>query len=444
MRIKFLTILFVVIVAQINAQNTSSSPYTSFGFGEKGNIEHSVFTGIGNSTVTYFDSTIINFYNPSTYNTLGQGQPLFSLGVTSRLSDYTQNDVSQFKSAIFIEHFAMAFTIKNHFGLAFGLKPFSKKGYSITEKVQVGTDSLQYTYFGTGGSNEVFLGLSTDILKLKYTRLSIGTNLSYIFGASTNERRSQLVGNGNGGVDYQTIRMNSLHYEFGAFFKQTLRENHDLTLALVLEPGQTLKGTQDDYLFSGIVVNPNSYDTLYASVGQKGHIQLAPTITVGLNYNFKFTDAKKNNTLRNSELAFHVNYSTTDWTKYSSTFYAGTNLLATSKLTFGIQYIPEYKFLEKATNSKFLEKVRYRAGYYQYTLPYAFNGIQLKDFGTTFGIGIPILGGQSLSSVNLGVSLGKRETNDANSLNEKYIGVSFGVILAPSSFDRWFRKRKLD
>lgn len=446
MRIKLVSFFLVFITVQVAAQKTSSSPFSSFGFGEKDGMDHATFTGLGNSTITYFDSTVVNFYNPSTYNTLGQGQPIFSLGVTSRLSFYNQNTVNVFKAAAFVDHFAMAFTLKKHFGLAFGLKPFSRKGYEIAERVAVGSDSLKYSYIGSGGTNQVFIGLSTNLIKLKKTTLSVGTNLSYLFGASTNERRSQLISGTElfGGIDYNTIRMNSFHYEFGAFFRQTLRERHDFTFAGVLEPAQSLNATLDNYLFQGTVGNPNTYDTLFSTIDQTGKIKIASTLNLGFNYNFKFKDTKKDNASRNSEIGIHLNYSTTDWTTFSSTFDPNSALRATSKLTFGIQYTPEYKFLENSINSSFLGRTRYRVGYYQYTLPYSADGSQLRDFGTTFGFGIPIMGQQSLSSVNVGFSLGKRENGEANTMNEKYIGINFGVCLAPANFERWFKKRKLD
>lgn len=446
MRYNLLTLFFAFVFIQLNAQNTINSPFSSFGFGEKGGIDNPVFTGLGNSSITYFDSTLVNFYNPASYNTLGLGQPLFSIGISSRLSFYEQNSVSLFKSAVFVEHFAMAFTLKKHFGLAFGLKPFSRKGYEMYERVAAGSDSLLYSYLGSGGSSEVFLGLSSNIVKFKNTTLSVGANIGYLFGSSTNERRSQLIGSstGHGGVEWKSIRMNSLHYEIGTYFKHTFKENHDIKLAIVMEPGQSLNGSLDEYLFQGLVGNPNTYDTLYVSENQKGQIQLAPTLTLGINYNYRFKDAKKNNNERNSEIGFHFNYSLTDWTRFSSSFNPSANLLATNKLTIGIQYIPEHNFYLPSTNTNFFEKARYRVGYYQYTLPYSLEGEQLQDFGTTFGLGLPIFGQNSLSSVNLGVSFGKRQTSAPNSLNEKYVGINFGVTLAPSNFDRWFKKRKLD
>lgn len=443
MRINLLILLVVLFSVNSFAQLTTNSPYSSYGLGEKNGNENGIFTGIGNSTITYFDSTVLNFYNPATYNTLGDGQPLFSLGVNSRLSFYEQNGSSQFKATALLDHFSMAFTLKKHFGLAFGLKPYAKKGYSMTERVAVGSDSLDYSYLGNGGINQVFIGLSSNLVKMTNTTLSVGTNLSYLFGTSTNERRSQVTNSSAGGVDWNSIRLSSFHYEIGAFFKQSLKKNHHFTVAAVIEPAQKLRATKDEYLFYGIIGDPDVYDTLYASVGTKGTINLATATTLGFNYNFWFNDSKKNNTLRNSELGIHFNYSTTDWTKFTS-FDQTTNLLASNKLTVGFQYIPERKFLENAVSSSFLEKVRYRIGYYQSTLPYSYSGEQVTDNGVTLGFGIPIISQNSLSSINFGFSYGNRATTATGSFNEQYIGINFGVILAPSNYDRWFRKKKLD
>lgn len=446
MRASLLSLLFVVLIGNTFAQLTSHSPYSSYGFGEKGGLDHATFTGMGNTQITYFDSTVLNMYNPSTYNTLGKGQPLYSLGLTSRLSSYGQNGTEEFKSTAFIEHFAMAFSLKKHFGLAFGLKPFGQKGYSITERVAVGTDSLKYTYTGKGGPNQVFLGLSSNLIKLKNTSLSIGGNFSYLFGSSTNERWSQLISAGNnvGGADWNTLRFKSIHYEFGTYFSQTLKEKHTFTLAGVFEPGQDLNVQKDEYLFYGVLGNPTNYDTLYSNDDQAGTISLPSTVSLGFSYKFWFEQSRDNNSLRNSEISLHASYSSTDWTKFSTSFDGATNLLASTKMTVGIQYIPEREFYDNQVTASFFEKIRYRAGFYQYQLPYSFNGQQLKDFGVTAGFGIPILAVRSLSSVNFGFSAGKRESSDAASFNEKYLGISFGVTIAPAIFERWFVKRKLD
>ncbi len=444
MRINLIFLLFTLVVFQFKAQTSTNSPYSSYGIGERGSLENATFTGLGFSNVSYFDSTVLNYYNPSTYNTLAEGQPLFSIGLTSKLSTFEQNDVSEFKGNVIIDHFAMAFLLKKHFGFAFGLKPFARKGYSLTESIALGSDSIKYTYLGKGGTNQAFIGLSSNLIKYKNTTLSIGANFSYLFGASTNERRSQLVDDVIGGVDWKSISVNSFYYDLGLYFRQSFKQKHHLTFAMAIDPGQNIKIKQDSYLFFGVIGDPEEYDTLSASVNQTGSIHLPTSMNLGLNYNFWFGDATKKKSFRNSELGIHINYSTTDWTTFSNSFETTNNLLPTNKFSFGLQYIPERKFTEKSTNIKFLETIRYRAGIYQYTLPYSYAGEQLSDKGVTIGFGIPLLAQQSLSSLNIGFTYGKRETTAVGSLNEKYIGINFGIILAPSSFDRWFRKRKLD
>lgn len=441
-----LFITFLTVACFSSAQLTTQSPFSSYGFGEKGGLDHAAFTGIGNNTLTYFDSTVLNMYNPSTYNTLGKGQPLFSLGLTSRLSFYEQNGSQKFASAAFLEHFAMAFTLKKHFGLAFGLKPFARRGYSIQERIAVGSDSLKYSYLGTGGANQVFLGLSSNLIKVRNTTLSVGGNFSYLFGTSTNERRSQLISTNNvpGGVDWNSLRFNTLHYEIGANFQHVFLNKHTLTLTGVVEPNQDLSVKKDEYLFYGTLGNPQAYDTLYASRDQAGTISLPSTVSLGFSYKLWFNDARENNSLRNSELSIHAGYSTTDWTSFSTSFDGDQGMIDSKKLTLGIQYIPERQFYENQTSSSFLEKVRYRAGYYSYQLPYRIEGNQVTDMGVTLGFGIPILSQRSLSSVNFGFSAGKRGTGVTGTFNEQYIGINFGVVLAPSIFERWFVKRKLD
>ena len=87
--------------------------------------------------------------------------------------------------------------------------------------------------------------------------------------------------------------------------------------------------------------------------------------------------------------------------------------------------------------------MRYRVGAYYNTLPYTAGGEQVTDFGTTFGLGLPIAVRSSVSSVNFGFSFGQRGVSDATQLKEQYYGINFGITISPVG-DRWFQKSKLD
>jgi hypothetical protein len=190
-----------------------------------------------------------------------------------------------------------------------------------------------------------------------------------------------------------------------------------------------------------------SYVTLFDTSDVEGFLQIAPSYSIGLAYSFRTTTNDKGARSRNSEWQLHASYTSTDWSKYATRFNdvdEQYTFNSTRKLSIGVQFTPEFKVEDNKINTSFFESLRYRVGYYNFNLPYLESGSPITEFGTTFGIGIPIVAQSALSSVNLGVTLGSRGNGETTGLNERFIGVNFGVIIAPSGYDRWFKKRKLD
>lgn len=432
------------------AQNTSNSPYSSFGLGELGGMDHAIFSSLGNSNITLSDSTVLNFYNPSSYSSIGKGQPIFSLGISSRLSNFTENGSETKSNITGVQHFALGLSFAKRFGLAFGLKPYSRRGYEFSSKTLVSGDSLKHVYSGSGSINEVFLGFSARVLDFKGAQLSIGANAGYLFGKVTNTRKSGLITSGStvyaGGVNQQELKVNSFHYELGLNYSQRINDNQTIALSATYDPFQKIRGAYEDgQYYTGDIDDISAYDTLTYNDTATGNVTTIPTYTIGLNYNLNFKGRKNSTNELNSTIGFHFTYSSSDWKKYENQYDANyTNtFLNTNRYTFGIQYIPEVGFFANKTKTKFLARVRYRAGTYYYTLPYETNGEQVTDFGTTFGFGIPIVIQNSLSSINLGFAIGKRGIGDDNALKERYYGINFGISIAPGT-DRWFVKRKLN
>jgi hypothetical protein len=174
-------------------------------------------------------------------------------------------------------------------------------------------------------------------------------------------------------------------------------------------------------------------------------LRLPTNLQVGINYNFWFKDARRNNSIRNSELGIHIGLSNQNWSEFSSTFNTPGKFSNTNRFSLGVQYTPERKFNENTASTNFMERVRYRIGYFQGNLPYIDNaGGRLNERGLTVGFGIPILAQNSLSSIQIGCAFAERTSTSPNATNEQYIRFNLGLILAPSAFDKWFRKRKLD
>lgn len=341
------------------------------------------------------------------------------------------------------DHFAMGFGLKKYFGFAFGLKPFSRAGYELTQKTKVGSDSIKYIYKGKGGSHEIFLGLSADLIHLKKTQLSVGGNIGYLFGTTLKERQSILIGVNNfvGGSEWKEFKISSLHYEFAASLRQRISENQTLVLTTVIEPTQQLHGKNNSYLFYGNVDAPELLKALNATTNVETTLRQTGKAQFGLAYKLLFKDERKDNTLRNSEVALHFNYT------HAFIFSAPSNNPVINQPTgwnAGIQYTPETGIYSSTTKMKLLEKLHYRSGYFKLDLPYKLNDISVRDRGFTFGIGMPVTSFRTLSSINFAFVAGERSNSSVSDYRERYLGFSFGITLAPSNFDKWFVKRKLD
>lgn len=446
---KLLVLIIVLLQAGVYAQN--NSPYSSYGIGEKGGLDHAAFSGVGNNAVNFISSDILNLSNPASYSFLKPQYPILSVGISSRLSTFSSDDVSEKSSITAIREMAFGLSFAKRFGLAFGLTPYSRRGYSFSQQSALGSDSVQYDYVGTGSVNKAFGGFSVNILNYDSLKFSVGANLGLLFGSVNNERRSFLINtfSSAGGVNYKTLRISSFHYELGAVLRKNFKGGHTATLAASFEPLQEVSGYQNDQLFftTTDIDDPNSYSLLSETGDQKGKISIAPHYSIGVHYAKLFEDARKNGKIRKSEIAAFASFSMTDWTKFSTAFNDSVrtyNYPSTSSLHLGVQYTPETELMGSAA-PKFFERTSYRIGFYQQTLPYTYNGVQLTEFGTTFGFGFPILIDKAAgSSIQFGFTYGKRGTNEPKSLNESFIGLNFGVAITPSFSDRWFIKRKLD
>jgi hypothetical protein len=122
-------------------------------------------------------------------------------------------------------------------------------------------------------------------------------------------------------------------------------------------------------------------------------------------------------------------YSTNDGVKQ----FAGTPTTG-YRAGIGAEIIPR---VEDFTN--YLNRIIYRVGFsYEKSPITVFGNNPLTDIGGTFGFSFPV---SSISTVDLGVKIGKRGVISQNSFEENYFRIYFGVTFN----DRlWFIKRKFE
>lgn len=438
--------LILFVFSQTWSQSTTNQPASYYGLGESSAQNHGIFDALGKNTINVFDSTILNFYNPATYNTLSTGNTLYSYGIQSRISTYSEQAKTQLGFAGMIDHIAIGVKIKKNMGLAFGLKPYSAKGYQIIDKTFTGVDSLEYTYKGSGAIQDLFIGYSYGLVYRPKTKLSFGANASYLFGTVTNERQAKLIASGSnqGGLNKNSMIIRSFHYELGAYFQQQLGKKQLISISAVYLPNQKITGDYQDEFYTASNINSSStYDTIAFS---RSRIRLnnTSTLQLGLNYSILLPRWKRDTRELHPKLSFMASLHQFGGLYEAQELIPDFGMTDFQRLSFGAQFNPESRLMENISTLKGLEKMTYRFGYYTQTLPYTTNNIQYQESAVSFGLGLPIMAQMSASSVNFSVNLGTRSSNQSFGIQEKFVSVNLGFILAPSNFDKWFRQRKLD
>nr|WP_294859043.1 hypothetical protein [uncultured Fluviicola sp.] len=445
----FLLVFSTISCFTIWAQTTSSSPYSTTGIGEEGALPEAQFGGMGNISSIHFDSTLINTYNPSSYSLLSYGQPLFSVGIASKFSTYSNSAGSFTGKTTGISNITMAIPMGNRFGIALGLKPFSRKGYNLSQRSYAYDDSTTFTYKGYGSTNLLFVGLAYSIIKTEKSYLSIGVNLGYLFGSVTNQRSSVFDANSPaGGVDLTTYRLKSLYYSFGANYHRFLDidKRKQLFVSAVYTPQISINSYLDYSLFYAADVNNQlSYtDTVSYVDNNKGKIVFPSKQTFGAGYAFT-PDTKKTNGMK-YQLGIFAEVTLMQWKNYAEQFdsHATSYFSNTYVSKVGLQYIPSTDITKKSKGIKYFSKVKYRIGGQYGLLPNSINGRQLKTAMFTAGLGFPFLAQKTNSSLNVSFNYGANSTGNAADLKERFYSINFGIIIAPSSYEKWFKKYKLD
>ena len=450
MQSKYLIFIFLFsFIFGFKAQIMTSSPLSYFGLGQKSSESDAIFQSLGYSGTAIADSGVINYNNPATYSFFGTGYTLFSTGIHARVSNYSENGNATTKAFSNLNHIILGMRLSNRISSSFGMRPYTYRGYSFSNRVFTGFDSILYEYKGLGTTQLVYGGLSLRVLNYKSTKLSFGSNIGYLFGSLTNDKTSRIISSNSsiGGIEKRITTLSSLNYQLGLHFQQKINKKSSLDIGASYEPKQNLNGNRSVGLYySNNIFNEKIYDTI-SYQKRNGSIEMPSKLNIGLGYTLSFKNLVKNNRKLNSELKFLLNYSASDFSNYQENFdsLSISNLIGkTNRYNIGIQWIPERNYFENNALSKFYQRIYYRTGFFTENIYFSNSNEQMNHFGITFGIGIPIFAQQSLSSINFGVTLGQIEKNIENSLVEKYANLNFGIILSPSFFDKWFRKRKLD
>jgi hypothetical protein len=367
----------------------------------------------------------INNLNPALliYNGIG-GITSFQAGILGEqrtISDANNKETGRGGN---LNYLLLAFPIKSgKWVTSVGMMPYTSTRYrfSYIEKIVGTQDEAVFQETGSGGINQV--AWSHGVALHKY--LSVGGRASFLYSAIENSFTNTVILNSQ--TQFFTPDVHQRFYYKGFAFTGAIslhidslfNDNYKFNLGAVYDLQTDLK---TDYLQTLTRLNQNqvaiSTDTLVTNLS--GITKIPSMTSVGLSFG------------RSNQWVFAVDYRMSDYTKFG--FFQNQDAPTTKgwRAAAGFELTPNPGSL-----SSYLKNVTYRTGVSLEQYPYLINGNALRDFGTNFGLSLPVARG---CSVDLAGRWGKRGNIADNTIEEKYFKIYFGVTFN----DRWFIKRRFD
>ena len=417
--------LFCIVATAAMAQSGTNSPYTRYGFGQLSDQSFGNSKAMGGIAYGLRNGLHINVANPASYSAVDSLTFLFDAGLSLQNTNFKENGIKTNAKNSTVDYIAMQFRLWKRMGMTAGFLPYSIVGYNMSKTATVSNSEDQYgntttqlmSYSGDGGLQQVFVGLGYKV----FDNLSIGANFSYLYGEITHTSKLTFSNaNAYSSVRADKLEINDYKVDLGLQYTQKFGKKHTVNLGAVYTFGHDLNST--GYNFKETYLSDSSYPMTQTVDTIKNAFSLPQTLGFGITYVY------------NNRLTVGVDYTLQKWeeTKF---FNESGKFQDRTKIAIGAEYLPN------AIGRNYLKRIRYRAGAY-YSDPYAkVDGKEgAREYGVSFGLGLPLEVFQGRSILNISGQYVKVSPKVKGMLEENYLRVNIGLTFN----DRWFMKWKVE
>lgn len=407
----------VVALMSVFAPSMSASdqvsPYSRFGYGVLNDHVSSSQRAMGGVGYAMNNGRQINTMNPASYAAIDTLTFLFDMGLSFKSVDLQQDELKGNKKTGGLDYVTMQFPLGKYMGGSVGFLPYSTVGYAFGEEIVNGEEAHQ----GSGTINELYLGVSGKI----FEGFTIGANFSYLFGDLVND--TYLYTDNSSTTLYEKVfEVRDFDLRLGAQYSMNIGRKHRATIGVVYSPGKDWHGKTYGVQYD-VTTSSNKPDTIgYTKLN--GKYSRPATFGVGLNYEW------------NSRLMAELDFTYQPWgdAKVSNIEgFEAPKLDNRWKLNFGVQYMPDPR-------GSYLKRVRYRLGTYVNHDYIMVGENNVKDYGITFGLGLPTpINRYTKTIVNLGFEYRRRQSSPVKLVTEDYFMITLGINFN----ELWFWKNKI-
>lgn len=409
-------LLLTMLSGAAVAQNNTNSPYTRYGYGQLADQGSANSKGMGGVAYALRDKFQVNFANPASYSAVDSLTFIFDGGISLQNTNFS-NGVQKLnaKNSSF-DYITMQFRAAKWAGISLGLLPYANVGYSLSESredPESQTSSSSVTYTGDGGLHQLYIGAGFKIFK----NLSVGANISYLWGGVTRTRTLSFPYNSAmfSTIVSTDVSIKSYKLDVGAQYTQQFGKKHAVTLGAVFSPGHTLNSDAYEYRQTGTDENATVSETPI-----EGDFGIPATWGVGLAYVY------------DQRLTVAADGMLQNWDEAA---YEGRKdvFCKRVKLSLGAELIPN------PIGRNYLSRIKYRVGGYYSKPYYKIDGMRAAtEYGVSVGFGLPVP--RTRSIVTVSGQYVRTQGSHAAFLDENTLRLCIGITFN----ERWFFKRKVD
>ena len=373
--------------------------------------------GVGFSNPQYY---YLNNKNPAllVFNTL----TVFESGLVAEKRSLKDGQTVEKNGSGNLNYLALGFPVKRgRWSTSTGLMPYTNVNYKLnyTDNIAGSSNLVEVVETGTGGINQVFwsngVALNDDF--------SLGLTVNYLFGSINNRYSNRLIETQQSVLFVPTVYERYYYKDFNfsagfSFHKDSLfKKNYRINVGLVYDFSSKINTSYYERIErnnaargidSVALANLSGTTTLPQSLGAGISISKADNLTIGADVQYL------------------------DYTQFRDFKGINPGGQGVWKFAVGGEFTPA-----STSPGSYLKRMTYRTGVSLDQYPYLVNGNTLKDFGINFGLSLPV---SRISSLDIGVKIGKRGDLGLNKIEENYFKLYFGVTFN----DQWFIKRRFD
>ena len=176
----FAIILALTFPLGMYGQNSSStsSPYSSFGFGTLNSTSFGRGDAMGGIGIGTRNSFQINTANPASYTTIDSLTFLMQFGIDARFTYSTTSASNNTRNNVNFNHLTFEMHVTHWWASSFGILPYASKGYNINTIDGTGESLSSSSFTGTGTLTKIYVGNAIRLGK----HFSLGLNTWFLFG----------------------------------------------------------------------------------------------------------------------------------------------------------------------------------------------------------------------------------------------------------------------